>query len=74
MLRIIARAFESFRLMSRCEAGLASVEYTVIAASLGVTLIVGAFQLGPKIHAYLLYVEHVTAQGQATLASLPATP
>jgi Flp pilus assembly pilin Flp len=68
------RITASFLRMLRCESGLASVEYTVIAASLGVTLVVGAFHLAPKIHAYLLYVEHVTAQGQATLATLPSSP
>lgn len=57
--------------MLSCEAGLASVEFTVIAASIGVTLLVGAFHLAPKIHAYLLYVESTTTLANATLATLP---
>eukprot|EP01037_Dinobryon_pediforme_P010839 gene10839-10919_t len=62
------RITTAFNRMLGCEAGLASVEYTVVAASLGVTLVVGAFHLAPKIHAYLLYVEHRSRIAAAFIA------
>lgn len=67
------RLFSMLRSMTGDRRGLASVEFTIVIATVGVAVIAGASLLAPPLHTYLLRIERAVLAAEVAYAQLPGS-